>query len=119
VAIDEQRITDVPTNDGQLFYVQIVQILNDMNASSPGAVCWLNDPGVTLGVRLLDLQEMRVEFTKLVRQDVGVRNEVVLTCTKLLLRPDIVVTETIFAGDLITLRKMVDSLILIQPFVKE
>jgi hypothetical protein len=90
-----------------------------VNASTARAISWLHDPGVTLGVSLFDLQEMRVEFAKLIRKDVSVRNEIILTGAKLFLRPDIVVAKTILAGNFITLREMVNALILVKAFIQE
>ena len=60
---------------------------------------------------------VRVEIVKLIRQDVGIGNEVVLLPAEPLLHLDIVVTEAIFARDLVTLRKVVDPLMLIEALV--
>ena len=61
---------------------------------------------------------MRVEIMELIWQNLSVRDKVELTTTKSFLHFDIVVTKSVFSGDFITLREVVDSLKLVQPFVQ-
>ena len=66
---------------------------------------------------LLKLLVVSVEVSKLVWQDVSVRYEVEACFAKLLLHPHHVVAQSILSCDFITLREMVDLLVLIQTFV--
>jgi hypothetical protein len=90
-----------------------------MNASTLRAVGRLHNPSVTLRICLFDLQIMCVEFIEFIRQDVGFWNKVILTCTKLFLRPDIVVTKAVFSSDFVTLREMINPLIFVKTFIQE
>ena len=61
---------------------------------------------------------MSMEVVKLIRQDVGVRNEIKLRPTKSLLHLHIVETKSVFSGDLVTLREVVDALKFVQTFIE-
>ena len=88
-----------------------------MDSAATRGVCRFDDPEVALRLVLPQALIVRVEIMKLIRQDVGIGNEVVLLPAKPLLHLDIVVTETIFARDLVTLRKVVNPLVLIKALV--
>lgn len=61
---------------------------------------------------------MSVEFAKLIRQDIGVRHDIIdSTPPKLFLHLHNVVTESVFPGYFITLRKMIDSLVFVEAFI--
>ena len=81
-----------------------------MNAAATRRVCRLDDPYVALGLRLAQFLVVRVEVMKLVRQDVRVRNEIVLVPPEALLHLHIVVAKPIFSGDFIALWEVIDSL---------
>ena len=78
----------------------------------------LEDPDVLLRVMLLQLLIVFVEFAELVRQDVGVWNEVPLGLSIAFLHPDDVKAKTVLARNFMTLREVVDLLILIEAFVQ-
>jgi hypothetical protein len=59
-----------------------------------------------------------IEITKLIWQNVGVWNEVKGSFAELFLHADHVVAETVFPGDLVTLREVVDLLVLIQALIE-
>jgi hypothetical protein len=54
-----------------------------------------------------------IELPKLIRQDISVRHKVEVVLAVLLLQTDHVAAESVFAGDLVALRKVVDLLVLI------
>jgi hypothetical protein len=60
---------------------------------------------------------MVVKVTKLIWKDVGIRNEVKGCLPKLLLHAHEVEAETVLAGNLVALRKMVYLLVLVQALV--
>ena len=60
---------------------------------------------------------MRVEVVKLIWQDVGLGDEIELLATEALLHLHVVVTETILSRDLMTLREVIDPLVLVKAFV--
>jgi len=67
---------------------------------------------------LLKFLIMGVKFTELIRKDVSVRYEIEILLSILFLHADHIVTKTIFSGDFITLREMVDFLVFIKTFIK-
>jgi len=56
---------------------------------------------------------------ELIRQDVSIRGEVELLPAELILHFDKVVAETVLASDLVTHRKVVDALVLVEAFIEE
>jgi hypothetical protein len=90
-----------------------------MNATAPRAVGRLHDPRVALGVGLLDPKKVRVELVEFVGQDVSIWNEIVLAGSKLFLGSDIVVAQSIFSRYFVTLREMVNPLVLVQAFIQK
>ena len=88
-----------------------------MDALALRRVGWLHDPDISLGLSLLQLLVMGMEVVEFVWKDVGVWNEVKLTSAKSLLHLDVVVTKSVFSGDLIALREVVDFLVLVKTFV--
>ena len=61
---------------------------------------------------------MSMEVMKLIRQDVSVRNEIKLRPTKSLLHFHIVETKSVFSGDLVALREVIDALKFVQTFIE-
>lgn len=55
VAIDEQRIGHVPGNDAELVYVEVVDVIDNVNSSTSARVAWLHDPDISARIRLLQL----------------------------------------------------------------
>lgn len=60
---------------------------------------------------------MRVEIVELLRQDVSVRDEVKLVFSESLLHFHVVVAQAVFSRDLITLREVIDALVLIKALI--
>lgn len=60
---------------------------------------------------------MIIEVTELIWKDVSIRNEIKSSFTVTFLHSDDIETKTIFASDLMTLRKMVNFLVLIKTFI--
>jgi hypothetical protein len=113
VPIDEERVCDVARDDRGIVHVYIIDIVDDVDALALAGVCWLDDPHVLLAVMLLKFLVVGVEITKLIRQDVGIRDEVEVGFPKFLLHADHVVAETILARDLVALGEVVDLLVLV------
>lgn len=61
---------------------------------------------------------MGIKVPKLIRQNVGVRDEVKVLPAESLLHPNHVEAEPVFAGDLVALRKVIDFLVLVESFVE-
>lgn len=89
-----------------------------MDASASTRVARFHDPDIASRVRLFQLLIVTQEVAILVRQDVGVRHEVEGLTPKLLLHLDIIEAKPVFPRDLIRMRKMVESLILVQALVQ-
>lgn len=89
-----------------------------MDSAAPGGVSGLNDPQVPLGLGLPEFLVVGVKVMELVRQDVGVGDEIELLPAEPLLHLHVVEAQSVFAGDLVALREVVDPLELIQAFIK-
>ena len=89
-----------------------------MNATTTRRVCWFHDPDIPLRLSLPQLLIMSMEVVKLIRQDVGVRNEIKLRPTKSLLHLHIVETKSVFSGDFVALREVIDALKFVQTFIE-
>ena len=60
---------------------------------------------------------MLLELSLFLREDVGIRHDVEVRPAKLFLHLNHVETQSVFPSNFVTLRKVIDSLILIQAFV--
>jgi hypothetical protein len=67
---------------------------------------------------LLKLLLMLVEFSELVWQDIGVWDKVEMLFAEPLLHPDNIEAKSIFPGDLMTLREMINLLVLVKTLVE-
>ena len=67
---------------------------------------------------LLKLLVVLVEFTKLVWQNVGVRHEVKVLLAVSFLHSDDIETQPVFPGDFVTLREVIDLLVLVETFIQ-
>lgn len=64
-----------------------------------------------------EFMKMRIEISKLIRQDVSVGYDVEFFLAKLLLHLDHVSTKTVFSCQLVRLRKMINLLALVKAFI--
>ena len=83
-----------------------------------GGVGWLYNPDILLAIMLLLLLIMLIKLSELIRQDVCIRNKIKMLFAIPFLHPDDVEAESILPGNFMTLREMVDLLILIQAFIQ-
>lgn len=90
-----------------------------MNASSSAQVSWFDYPNVLLRFLLLDKVEVLLELLKLLRQDIGVRDDVKGLTPKLLLHLGHVEAQSVLPGHFVRLREVVNSLVLVHSFVQE
>ena len=117
VTINQKRVRNILRNDASLVNVHIVDVVYDVDTAALTGVGWLDDPHVFLALVLLKLLVMVVKVTEFVRQDVGIGTEVQSRLAEALLQPNYIETESVLAGNLITLREMVKFLELIEAFV--
>ena len=89
-----------------------------MNAASTRRVCRFHNPNITFWLSLTQLLIMSMEVMKLIRQDVSVRNEIKLRPAKSLLHLYIVETKSVFSGDFVALREVVDALKFVQTLIE-
>ena len=66
---------------------------------------------------LLQLLVVVVEIAEFIRQDVGVWAEIESILAKSFLKPYNIKAKTILAGDLVTLREVIDLLVLIEALI--
>ena len=117
VTINQKRVRNILRNDASLVNVHIVDVVHDVDTAALTGVGWLDDPHVFLALVLLQLLVMVVKVTEFVRQDVGIGTEVQSRLAEALLQPNYIETESVLAGNLITLWEMVELLELIEAFV--
>lgn len=118
MAVDQQWIGHVTGNDRELVNINIIDIINQLDTTTLGRVSWLNDPNVLLAIMLFELLVVLIELTKLVRKDVGIRNEVEVLLSKPFLHSHDVEAKPILSSDFMTLREMIDLLIFVQAFIE-
>ena len=119
VAVDQQRVADVPRDHRHLVVVQVVQVVDNVDATPSRGVGRLDDPRVSLGLSLLELDEVRVELIELARQHISVRDEVVLFAAELFLRLHKVEAEAVLPRDLVAHGEVVYSLELVEALIEE
>lgn len=117
MTVDQQGVRDVLADDTGLIDVNIIDVVNEVDATALTSVCRLDDPHILLGLVLLELLVMIVEVTELVWQDIGVGGEIEGRLTVSLLHTDDVEAETVLAGDFVTLGEMVDLLVLVETLI--
>jgi len=117
VTIDEQWIGDVLRDDTRLVYIHIIDVIDDVDASTLARICWFDNPHILFAFMLLQLLIMVVKVAELVRQDVGVWCEIEGRLAESLLQTHNVKAKTIFTGNLVGLWEMVQLLVLIETFI--
>ena len=110
MTIYEKRIRHIPRYDRCFINVELIKRFNDMNAASTRRVCWFHNPNIPFRLSLPQLLIMSMEVVKLIRQDVGVRYEIKLRPAKSLLHLYIVETKSVFSGDFVALREVINAL---------
>lgn len=71
--IDQQWVRNILWNYGGVVYVDVVDVVNDVDTFTLAGVGRLNDPDILLGLMLLQLLVVIIEVTELFREDVSVR----------------------------------------------
>lgn len=90
-----------------------------MDTPPSGAIGWLDDPGVTFGLGFLQLHVVSMEFVVLVWQNIGVRDEIIILDSILLLGFYKIEAEAVFAGDLIAHWEVINPLKFVQALIEE
>lgn len=90
-----------------------------MNASPATAICGLYNPSVSFWFLLFELLKVRMKFVEFLRQNISVRNKIILFATEFFLSLDKISTESIFPGYFVTHWKMINTLELVKSFVEE
>lgn len=118
MTIDQKRICYISGNYGEFVHIYIVDVIDEADASTLGSVSRLDDPNIFLAVMLLQLLVMLVEFSKFIRKNVSVRNEIEMLLPEPFLHSDDIETESVFTRDLMTLREMINLLVLVEALVE-
>ena len=120
MSIDEKRVGDIARDHREVIYLKVPQAVNNMNPTSPTQVRWLYYPQVLFRFFLRQHFKVSLKLSSLVRQYVGVRDDIVdAASAELLLHLHNVMTKTILSRDLEALREMIYSLILVQALIEE
>ena len=117
VTVDQQRIGDVFTYDRGLIHVHVIYVIDKVDSSSLAGVGRLHDPHIFLTFVLLQFLVVVVEISELIRQDVGIRTEIESRFSEALLHAHNIEAKSIFSRNLITLREVIDFLVLIQTLI--
>lgn len=99
--IDQQWVRNILRNDGCLVHVDIVDVVNQIDAPALAIVSRLDDPDVLLALVLLELLVVIIKIAELFGKDVSVRGQVKSRLTELLLHTHYVVAHAVFAGNLV------------------
>ena len=118
MTVDQERVGDVSRDDTSLVHIELIDVLDQVDAFALRGVGWFDDPYVPLWFCLLKFLVVCVELMEFVWKDIGVWYEIELGTSESLLHLDNIVTESILASDLIALREMIDPLELIQAFIE-
>ena len=118
VSVDQQRVRDVAGDDGCVINVQLIQGFYQVDAAAARRIGRLDDPDVSLWLRLPQFLEMSMEVVEFIWKNVSLGDEVKLLSTKTLLHLDIVIAKTILPRNLVTLWEVIDSLELVQALIK-
>ena len=73
----------------------------------------LYDPNIFLAIVLLKLLVMFIKFTKLIWQDISIRNEIKVLFSESLLHSNDIEAQSVLSSNFVTLREMVDFLVLV------
>lgn len=89
-----------------------------MYTTTSTEICWLDNPNILLRLFLCKHLIMGLEFSQLIRENIGIRDDIIdPTPSKLLLHLHNVVAKSVLSGDFIARREMIDSLVFIKTFV--
>lgn len=101
MAVDQQRVRNVLADHGGLIHVDVVDVVNNVDALALAVVRGLDDPHVLLAFVLLQLLVVVVEVAEFFGQDISVGSHVESRLPELLLHAHDVVTQTILASDFV------------------
>ncbi len=113
VTIDQQWVGNVFGDNTCFIDIDIVDIIDDINAASLTSIGWFHDPHIFLAFMLLQFLVVIIKVAKLVGQDVCVRAEVKGRFAEALLQTHDIEAQAIFAGDFVRLGEMINFLVLI------
>lgn len=117
MSVDKKRVGDVSGNNREIINIDIIHIVYQVDPLPLRSIGRFDNPDVLFRIMLPEFLVMRVELSKLIRQDIGIRCEIKIMLPVLLLQPDNITTKPILSRYLMTLRKMIDLLVLIKPFI--
>ena len=117
MAVNEQWVRDILRNNTCLINVNVVYVVNDVDAAALAGVRWLDDPHILLALMLLELLIVVVKVAKLIWQDVSVWAEVKGTLAEPFLQPHDIEAKTVLSRNFITLREVIDLLVLIESLI--
>mmetsp|Transcript_9983 Transcript_9983/g.15087 ORF Transcript_9983/g.15087 Transcript_9983/m.15087 type:complete len:281 (+) Transcript_9983:1693-2535(+) len=118
VPVDQQGVRDVPRDDAQLVNVQVIDVVDYVDATASTRVAGLHDPNIAARVRLLQFLVVTKEVSVLIRQDVGIRHKIEGVPPELLLHLDVVEAEAVLASNLVGVREVVDALELVEALIQ-
>lgn len=118
MSIYQQGICDISWDNRKLINVHIVDIINQSDTFTLCCVSWLYNPNVLFAVMLFQLLVVLIELSEFIGKNVSIWYEVKVLLTILLLHPNNIEAKSIFSSNLITLREVIDFLILVEPFIE-
>jgi hypothetical protein len=85
MAINQKWVRDVLADHRRLIHINVIYIVNDVNALTLAIVGRFDDPNVFLTLRLLQFLVMIVKVTKFFRQNVRIWHQIKLRFAILIL----------------------------------
>lgn len=118
MTVDQQRVCYVSGDYRELINVNVIDVIDDIDAFTLSRVSWFYNPNVLFAVVLFEFLVVLVELSKLIRQDVCVRDEIKVLFPVAFLHAYHVEAESILSSNLMALREVIDLLILVEALVQ-
>lgn len=117
MSVYQKWVSNVLANYTCLVHINVINVINQINAFALTRVSRFYDPNVFLGLMLFQFLVMVIKVAKLIWKDVSVRDEVESCFPEFLLHANEIKAKTVLTSDLMTLREVVDLLVLVQALV--
>lgn len=120
MSVDQKRVGDVPRDHREVIYLQVPQVVNNVDPTATTKICWLDYPQVLFRFFLRKHFKVSLKLPCLIWQNVGVWDDIVdATSAELILHLHDVMAKAVLSCDLEALGEMVYSLVLIQAIIEE
>ena len=67
MAIDQQRVRNVLRNDARFIDIDVVDVINNVDATALAGICWLDNPYILLALMLFELLVVVIKIAEFIR----------------------------------------------------